>query len=134
MNAEKQREQLHKLLDIVIDGNGFEHREREYTGTLPTLFLYFSGHVNNVSIRVFADGWQGGAPSEDYDFNLDYDISDERIEAIRERVNKALETKNLSDVLRRDIEQKEKDLEEQKKELANMKKALRKAKKKEGAA
>lgn len=134
MNAEKQREQLHKLLDIVIDGNGFEHRKREYTGTLPTLFFDFSGHVNNLSIRLYEDGWETGAHHQDYDFYLDYDITDEKVETFRAAVNNVLTDKNPSDVLRRDIDKKEKDLAEAKKEIANMKKALRKAKKKEGIA
>lgn len=134
MNEEKQREQLHKLLDIVIDGNGFEHRGRGITGTLPTLFFDFSGHVNNLSVRVYEDGWQNGAHYEDYYFDLDHDISDKTVEAIRAAVNTALTEKNQSDVLRRDIEKKEKELAEQKKEIANMKKELRKAKQKEGVA
>lgn len=134
MNEQRQREQLHKLLDIVLDGNGFEHRGRQRTGTLPTLFFDFSGHVNNLSIRLYEDGWETDAHYQDYDFYLDYDITDEKVEAIRAAVNKALTEKHPSDVLRRDIEQKEKDLANAKKEIANMKKALRKAKKKEGVA
>ena len=134
MNEVKQREQLHKLLDIVLDGNGFESRTREKTGTLPSLFFDFSGHVNNLSIRMYADGWHEGAEWKDFDFYLDYDISDERIDTFRAAVNDALECKNPSDVLSRDIEQKEKRLEESKKEITRMKKELRKMKKKEGIA
>lgn len=134
MNAEKQREQLHKLLDIVIDGNGFEHRKREYTGTLPTLFFEFSGHVNDLSIRLCEDGWEPSAHYQEYNFYLDYDITDEKVETFRAVVNNVLTDKNPSDVMRRDIEKKEKDLAKAKKEIAEMKKALRKAKKKEGCA
>ena len=127
MNKEKQREQLHKLLDIVIDGNGFERRDREYTGTLPSLFFDFSGHVNSVEIRLFPDGWKAGAYREEYEFKLENDISDKAVETIRAAVNKSLATKSLSNTLRRDVEKKEKD-------LADMKKELRKAEKKEGVA
>lgn len=134
MNKEKQREQLHKLLDIVIDGNGFERRYREYTGTLPSLFFDFSGHVNCLEIRLFPDGWESGAYREEYEFKLENDISDKAVEAIRAAVNNALGTKNLSDTLRRDVEKKEKELADMKKELADMKKELRKAEKKEGVA
>ena len=133
MNEVKQREQLHRLLDIVLDGNGFEHRARERTGTLPTLFFDFSGHVNYLSIRLYEDGWETGAHYRDYNFYLDYDITDEKIEAIRAAVNNAF-AKHSSDVLRRDIEQKEKDMAEAKKKIANMKRELRKMKKKEGIA
>lgn len=134
MNKEKQREQLHKLLDIVIDGNGFERRVREYTGTLPSLFFDFSGHVNSVEIRLFPDGWKTGAYWEEYEFRLENDISDKAVETIRAAVSKALETKSLSDTLRREVEKKEKDLAHMKKEIADMKKELRKAEKKEGVA
>ena len=127
MNKEKQREQLHKLLDIVIDGNGFERRNREITGTLPSLFFDFVGHVNCAEIRLFPDGWKAGAYWEEYEFKLENDISDKAVETIRAAVSKALGTKNLSDALRRDVEKKEK-------ELADMKKELRKAEKKEGCA
>ena len=134
MNKEKQREQLHKLLDIVIDGNSFERRDREITGTLPSLFFDFSGHVNSVDIRLFPDGWKVGAYQEEYEFKLENDISDKAVETIRAAVSKALGTKNLSDTLRRDVEKKEKELADMKKELADMKKELRKAEKKEGVA
>lgn len=134
MNKEKQREQLHKLLDIVIDGNGFERRDREYTGTLPSLFFDFSGHVNSVGIHLFPDGWKTGAYREEYEFRLENDISDKAVETIRAAVSKALETKRLSDTLRREVEKKEKDLAHMKKEIADMKKELRKAEKKEGVA
>ena len=134
MNKEKQREQLHKLLDIVIDGNSFERRDREITGTLPSLFFDFSGHVNYAQIRLYPDGWKPGAYQEEYEFKLENDISDKAVETIRAAVNKALATKNLSDTLRRDVEKKEKELADMKKELADMKKELRKAEKKEGVA
>lgn len=134
MNKEKQREQLHKLLDIVIDGNGFECRDREITGTLPTVFYEFSGHVNYLQIRLYPDGWKPGVYQEEYEFKLENDISDKAVETIRAAVSKALATKNLSDTLRRDVEKKEKELADMKKELADMKKELRKAEKKEGVA
>ena len=134
MNKEKQREQLHKLLDIVIDGNGFERRDREITGTLPSLFFDFSGHVNYLQIRLFPDGWKAGAYRKEYEFKLENDISDKAVETIRAAVSKAMETKNLSNALRRDVEQNEKELADMKKELTDMKKELRKAEKKEGCA
>lgn len=134
MNKEKQREQLHKLLDIVIDGNSFERRDREITGTLPSLFFDLSGHVNSVEICLFPDGWKAGAYREEYEFKLENDISDKAVETIRAAVSKALEEKNLSETLRRDVEKKEKELADMKKELADMKKELRKAEKKEGVA
>lgn len=47
----KQREQLHEILDLVLDINDMES---------PTAFFNFSGHVNGVDAQIYADGWKDG--------------------------------------------------------------------------
>ncbi len=51
------RKQIHDLLDIILDINGLEPRQREKTGSQPTAFFQFSGHVAKVRIDVFENGW-----------------------------------------------------------------------------
>lgn len=59
--AEKRiRGDIHKVLDIVLDINGLEERSRELTGTLPTAFFDFSGHISEVGISIYKDGWDEG--------------------------------------------------------------------------
>ena len=124
---EKLRNQLHEILDIVIHTNGFNQRRRTKTGTLPTVFFNYSGHVNRLSIDLHADGW---VPSQGltktWDLSFDEPISDNVIATIRREMDAALNDKKESDVLRRDIDTYEKELIQMEKNLSAMKKELKK--------
>lgn len=64
--AEKRRRALvHQILDVVLDINGTERRQKKYTGNMPTAFFKFSGHTSEVCIYVYRDGW-GDAQSEKF--------------------------------------------------------------------
>lgn len=54
----KKRELMHRLLDLVLDVNGFEKREADKG--LPCVMLDFSGHIAGVSLRVYKEGWEEG--------------------------------------------------------------------------
>ena len=58
--AYSKRESMHRLLDVVLDINGTERRQRDATGDLPTVFLYFSGHTASVDIDIHRHGWAAG--------------------------------------------------------------------------
>jgi hypothetical protein len=58
------REQIHELLDLVLDINGLESRTRETTGSKPTAFFEFSGHTAEVSVDVHTSGWDAGCKPE----------------------------------------------------------------------
>ena len=121
------RKQMHEILDIVLDGNGFEARSRDKTGTLPSLFIYFSGHVGTVDVNMNTDGYKLGQGT-DVRFSFRYDElnSREKIAKLREAVNKALTDKKESEVLSRDITQAEEKLKEQHEAIKAMRKQLRK--------
>ena len=125
-----QKEKIHELLDIVLEGNGITERLRDKTGTLPTLFFRFSGHVNKVEIDLHKDGWKAGAWSDrTWDINLDDPITDSCIESLREAVATALADGSEADVLRRDIERAEDELSRKKDSLKKMKQKLKKMEK-----
>lgn len=54
------RDQLHRLLDVVLDVNGFEARSKGRTGEKPTVFVDISGHVAKCMVRVYKTGWAKG--------------------------------------------------------------------------
>jgi len=56
-NEKAQRRKIHKILDIVLDINGIEPRKGDLTGSLPTAFFEFSGHVGWVEIDIRNKGW-----------------------------------------------------------------------------
>ena len=87
------REQIHRVLDIVLDGNGLTDRQKSTTGNLPTLFFSFSGHVSKVEVDLHADGWYPYADREKFEFATDMEITDEQIDALKRAVNKAWEGK-----------------------------------------
>lgn len=51
------REQIHEMLDLILDINGMEERTREQTGDKPTAFMWFYGHTFDVDIRIYKNGW-----------------------------------------------------------------------------
>lgn len=57
--AEKRRrEQIHKLLDLVLDINGIGKRQKKITGSQPTAFFEFVGHVGWVEADVRPCGYE----------------------------------------------------------------------------
>jgi hypothetical protein len=129
-----QREKIHELLDIVLDGNGNNARSREKTGMLPTLFFNYSGHVNDIDIYLHSDGWRSGESADrDWTIRLDAPISQNTIDSLRGAVNKALEDTDEVEVLRRDIGRAEEELSRKKDSLKEMKKKLKKKEKKNEA-
>ena len=51
------RKLAHRLLDIVLDTNDMEARQWYTTGTQPTAFFEYSGHINRIDIRLCPHGW-----------------------------------------------------------------------------
>lgn len=60
MNKESQekREKMHKILDLVLDINEFEERQRRNTGDKPTVFMSFDGHTCCLRVNVYKEGWE----------------------------------------------------------------------------
>lgn len=57
MNDDEKRKKLHEILDLVIDVNGLEERDRRKTGNLPTVFMGFSGHIGALSVETINKGY-----------------------------------------------------------------------------
>ena len=60
MNREQEEENraaLHRLLDVVLDVNGFEKRQKEKTSDKPTVFFELFGHIAECEVRVHKTGW-----------------------------------------------------------------------------
>ena len=120
------RKQVHEIVDIVLDGNGFEARARRETGALPTLFMCFSGHINKLEVQLHSDGWESGVSYDrEWGFYLNEALDVSKIEDMRAVIDDATED-NEAETLARDIERKERELAETRKELAGLKKSLKK--------
>lgn len=128
------REQLHKILDIVIDTNGFEARTRSDMGTLPAVFLEYSGHVNLLQLTIHANGWQSSENAEKLiDCWLDKPFTEGFLQKVEDTCKAALTDKKESDVLAKDIEIAEATLKKQRESIRDMKKNLKKLRRKEGS-
>ena len=77
----------HELIDYYVKINGFESRSKEGK---PTMFIDFSGHVNEIYVRIFPTGWTIDADWDNPDINkkfqFDFDEDDYRKERLRENV------------------------------------------------
>lgn len=65
-----RRKKVHEILEMVLEINTTYPRQREYTGTLPTAFFEFSGHVSRVYVQVIRDGWNDRGYLDDPDSGL----------------------------------------------------------------
>ena len=128
------REQLHRILDIVIDTNGFEARTRSDMGTLPALFIDYSGHVNRFALTIHANGWQSGEYAETLiDCWLSKPFTEEFLQKVEDTCKAALADNKESEVLAKDIEIAENSLKEQRESIRDMKKNLKRLRRKEGS-
>lgn len=88
----RAKKQLHRLLDIVLDTNGMESRTQEETGALPTVFLFYYGHINTVEVEIALRGWKPDGPTLTLlRRNLDRSsITDAEVAYVKRRCEQAL--------------------------------------------
>ena len=125
---EKIREQMHRLLDIALDTNGFEERCRETAGSLPTIFFEYSGHVNRLDVDIVPNGWlMDAGPQRENLFSRQLDpeaFTDSAIDTVEEKCKKALAPKSRTEVLRGDIERHTERLAKEEETIEDLKKQL----------
>ena len=52
-----RRKKIHEALEMVLEINTTQVRSQELTGRKPTAFFSFSGHVADVDVIVYQNGW-----------------------------------------------------------------------------
>lgn len=118
------------LLALVLATNGYEKRKRTYTGTLPTVFFDYSGHVNTLYLRIYKDGWKSGDNYDRaWDIDLDKPIPGETLDSIAEYCTSCLDEKKESEIVLRDISRLEEKILEEKETLKHLRKKYRKLEK-----
>ena len=122
----KLKSQVYEIMDLVLEGNGYEQRQREMTGTLPTFFVYFSGHVNTLTVDIHTDGWSSGhSKDKGFEFRLDNVLSKKDMDEFRAAVKASFDNKGEIETLRRDILRQEGKVKDEKDALAIMKRTLK---------
>lgn len=88
-----------RILELAMKINNTP-TEREITGDKPTVFVWFSGHVNILEVEIHLNGWVENKQSDcTYIFRLsDVDISERMNKMINKRMNKCIEL--LKDIWR----------------------------------
>lgn len=117
---EENRRKIHEILDIVLDTNTLESRTSERTGTLPTVCFRFGGIGARVLVELYPDGWCGGQNSEDFYFDTDAKISQERIDAMRRECEAALEGKAGVEGAQQRVKQLEREIRERTQEMERL--------------
>lgn len=117
---EENRRKIHEILDIVLDTNTLEGRTSDRTGTLPTVCFRFSGLGAKLVVELYPDGWYGGQDSEDFTFNTDTEISQERIDAMRRECEAALEGKAGVEGAQQRVKQLEREIRERQQEMERL--------------
>jgi len=93
------RKQLHEILDIVLDTNGLEERKQTLTGHLPTMFLEYSGHTNELDVRMAPDGWdQEASANTVMKMYLDKPIPDKDIQKLLDQCEQARKSKDYKPI------------------------------------
>lgn len=57
MSEREKRAFAHKILDLVLDINGTNKRQKEIVGELPTAFFSFFGHTSEVEWYILPTGY-----------------------------------------------------------------------------
>ena len=52
-----RRKKIHEALEMVLEINTTQVRSQELAGRKPTAFFWFSGHVADVDVIVYQNGW-----------------------------------------------------------------------------
>lgn len=86
------REQIHELLDLILDINGMEQRNKSITGDKPTAFMWFSGHTFAVDIMIHKRGW-------DFDNFPDINYCVDLIDGKTKIFSSIFSSKTLDDVM-----------------------------------
>ncbi len=85
----EKRKKLHKILDLVMDINGFEGKLQPSAKGSPTAFFYFQGHVEACDISVHKNGWDAGMmPDKDMKVYLDWNYASENLDKIINELEK----------------------------------------------
>lgn len=126
-NKETIRNQIHQLIDIAFATNGFENRRKVESGTMPTVFFQYSGHVNRFCMDLYPDGWEPyGTKITLIDTDLTEPLSESVIQSVQDECSKALTEEKESEVLARDIDAALTRIAEAKENVKQMKNRLRK--------
>jgi len=64
IQKQANRVALHRLLDVVLDVNGFEKRSKERTGEKPTVFVDIAGNMAMCRVQVYKTGWEKDEESD----------------------------------------------------------------------
>lgn len=91
-----QRAKIHEILDIVLDGNGFNKRKSPDTGDLQTVFFEFTGHTAEIQVLLYPNGWHAERRRcSEFNFDTDKPISEVTMKALEYGVRAALEGKEV---------------------------------------
>lgn len=85
--TERAQRLVTEIFEFVIRNNAVPTR-RELTGEHPTFFVWYSGHINELTVHISPNGWSGSEEDETYDVYLSTDehITAEEIESELEKV------------------------------------------------
>ena len=59
-----RRKKVHEALEMVLEINTAQKRDQDITGRKPTAFFSFSGHVADVDVSVYQNGWSSTRGAE----------------------------------------------------------------------
>lgn len=68
----KKRQAVNEIFDLALQVNGLTDRRQKVTGNLPTVFVWFAGHVSNLNVQVYVNGWEENVgPQKEFTIHTD---------------------------------------------------------------
>lgn len=68
----KKRQAVDEIFDLALQVNGLTDRRQKVTGNLPTVFVWFAGHVSNLNVQVYVNGWEENVgPQKEFTIHTD---------------------------------------------------------------
>lgn len=68
----KKRQAVNEIFDLALQVNGLTDRRQKVTGNLPTVFVWFAGHVSKLNVQVYVNGWERNVgPQKEFTIHTD---------------------------------------------------------------
>ncbi len=87
-----RRKNVHEILEMVLEINGTNSRNRGLAGDKPTAFFDFFGHTASIVVSVHNNGWDFGSSADSHmEAYIDKRIEGEELADLKEVLENVME-------------------------------------------
>ena len=120
------KKQILETICMLLEANGLEERKQSVTGSMPTIFFEYSGHINALHVELYKNGWSTENERDNkWVFYLDDELSKAPIEAMTKEISETVHERTI-EKLKNDIARKDREITDSIDQLTQMRATLAK--------